>query len=150
MLSSVQSFHARARAEAEELLVAIEAAESIIVSTIERECEALRAGRHLAAQALRSRLSDAARLYLNAVRAARASLATIEVAAPGTHELLEERRSAFSALLRVELAVLAAERAATGQKIALSVEPVESEDEATPPSPKSTARMRLIAGGRET
>jgi hypothetical protein len=150
MLSSVQSFRIRARAEAEELLVAIEGAESIIVSTIERECEALRAGRLLAAQALRARLRDAARLYINAARAARASLATIEVAAPGTDGLLEERRVAFSALLRIELAVLAAERAAAGQSIELSVAPVESEDEAAPRSPKSTARMRLIAGGRET
>jgi hypothetical protein len=148
MLSSVQSFRERARVEAEELLVAIEGAESIIISTIERECEALRAGRLLAAQALRSRLRDAARLYLNAVRAARASLATIEVAAPGTHELLEERRTAFSALLRVELAVLAAERVAVDRSMELVAQDSPKETSA-PPSPKPSTPMRLIVGGRE-
>jgi hypothetical protein len=115
MQRTVQSIRARARAQADELLIAIEAAEQIIVSTIERECEALRAGQMLAAQALRARLRDAAQLYLNAARAARASLWSIERAAPGTRAILDERRRAFAALLRVELAVLAAERAATDE-----------------------------------
>jgi len=114
MPGNVRSLQTRARAEAEELLRVLETSEAIIVSTIERECEALRAGRMLAANALRMRLRDAARLYLHAVRAARASLWTIEQILPGTRRRLEEQRSVFSALLRVELAVLAAERAAAG------------------------------------
>lgn len=101
-----------ARAQANELLQAIAVAEDVIVTTIERECEALRTGRMLAAEALQLRLADASRLYLNTSRAARASLWTIEQVLPGTQELLEERRAAFAALLKVELAVLAAERAA--------------------------------------
>jgi hypothetical protein len=115
MQRTMQSIRATARAQAEELLLAIEAAEGIIVSTIERECEALRAGQMLAARALRARLTDAARLYLSAVRAARASLWSIEQAAPGTRAMLDEQRRAFAALLRVELAVLAAERAAADE-----------------------------------
>ncbi len=111
----MQSIRAEARAQADELLLAIEAAESIIVSTIERECEALRAGQMLAAQALRARLRDAAQLYLNAARAARASLWSIEQVAPGTRAMLEERRRAFAALLKVELAVLATERAVVNE-----------------------------------
>lgn len=103
---------AQAKAQVTELMRAVEAAEGVIVSTIERECEALRAGRLLAADALRTRLRDAATLYLNITRAARASLWTIEQTLPGTGDLLEERRAAFSALLKVEMGVLAAERAA--------------------------------------
>jgi hypothetical protein len=103
---------AQAHIQVEELLHAVEAAESVIVSTIERECEALRAGCILAADALRMRLRDAARLYLNTTRAARASLWAIEQTLPGTSELLEQKRAAFSALLKVELGVLATERAA--------------------------------------
>ena len=87
-------------------------AEGVIVSTIERECEALRAGRMLAAKALRLRLRDAAKLYLDVTRAARASIWTIEQLLPGTEVHLEQCRAAFAALLKVELAVLAAERAA--------------------------------------
>jgi hypothetical protein len=103
---------AEAESQAKELLAAIEAAEGVIVTTIERECEALRAGRLLAADALRTRLRDAAKLYLNVTRAVRASLWTLEKILPGAGGMLEERRAAFSALLKVELAVLAAERAA--------------------------------------
>ncbi|MGH6925674.1 MAG: hypothetical protein ACRED5_18250 [Propylenella sp.] len=103
---------AEAESQARELLAAIEAAEGVIVTTIERECEALRAGRLLAADALRTRLRDAAKLYLNVSRAVRASLWTLERILPGAGGVLEERRAAFSALLKVELAVLAAERAA--------------------------------------
>jgi hypothetical protein len=108
-----EDFRAQAKAQVTELMRAVEAAEGVIVSTIERECEALRAGRLLAADALRTRLRDAATLYLNITRAARASLWTIEQTLPGTCDLLEERRAAFSALLKVEMGVLAAERAAT-------------------------------------
>jgi hypothetical protein len=112
MRVNVEGFRPRARAQAEELLQAIEAAEHIIVSTIERECEALRAGRALAAMALRTRLRDAAKLYLNASRAARASVWTLEQILPGICDRLEERRAAFASLLKVELAILATERAA--------------------------------------
>ena len=112
MPAQVQSFGAQAHAQANELLHAIAAAEGIIVSTIERECEALRAGRMLAANALRMRLRDASRLYLNTVRAARASLWTMEQFVPGIGDFLSEQRAAFASLLKVELAVLAAERAA--------------------------------------
>jgi hypothetical protein len=112
MRGSVSSFRAQAEAQARELLQAIEAAEGVIVSTIERECEALRAGRMLAAKALRLRLRDAAKLYLHATRAARASIWTIEQILPGTETQLRDCRAAFAALLKVELAVLAAERAA--------------------------------------
>jgi hypothetical protein len=115
MRSVVQSFRAQAEAQARELIQAIAAAESVIVSSVDRECEALRAGQMLAAQALRLRLRDASRLYINLIRAARASLWTIEQVLPGTCEHLDARRTAFAALLRVELAVLAAERAAAGQ-----------------------------------
>ena len=113
MRGNVQNFRPQARAQADELLAAIEAAEHIIVGTIERECEALRAGRMLAARALHIRLRDAAKLYLDATRAARASIWTLEQIRPGICNRLEERRASFSALLQVELAVLAAERAAS-------------------------------------
>ena len=135
MRGSVASFRAQAEAQAKELLQAIEAAEGVIVSTIERECEALRAGRMLAAKALRLRLRDAAKLYLHATRAARASLWTIEQLLPGTETQLRECRAAFAALLKVELAVLAAERAASG-----NVQFAGSK----PPEPM----LRTIRGGR--
>jgi vacuolar-type H+-ATPase subunit I/STV1 len=106
----VQSFRAQAEAQGKELLRSVEAAETVIVSTIERECEALRAGQMLAANALRIRLRDAASLYLNVIRAARASIWTLEQVLPGTRSSLEARRLAFASLLKVELAVLSAER----------------------------------------
>lgn len=112
MRAPVPSIRAQAEAQAVELIKATESAEGVIVATIERECEALRAGRMLAADALRMRLRDAARLYLNVTRAARASLSTLERVLPGIDCAMAERRAAFSALLKVELAVLAAERAA--------------------------------------
>jgi hypothetical protein len=112
MNGSVQDFRAQARNQASELLEAIATAESIIVATIERECEALRTGRMLAAEALHLRLCDAARLYLHATRAARASLCITGQLLPGIGNAFEERRAAFANLLRVQLAVLAAERAA--------------------------------------
>jgi hypothetical protein len=116
--NSIQAFRTRAKAQAEELLQAMAHAEETIVSTIERECEALRAGEFLAAQALDVRLSDAARLYIDSMRAARASLWTMEHVMPGIRATLEERRAAFSSLLKVELAVLAAERAAVAAEAA--------------------------------
>jgi hypothetical protein len=112
---TIHEFQAQAIAQAEALLDAIDTAEAIIVSTIERECEALRTGRTLAAKALHTRLCDAARLYLNATKAARASLWTIEHVLPGSRERLDERRAAFADLLKVELAVLAAAREAADQ-----------------------------------
>jgi hypothetical protein len=112
MRAHVPSIRAQAQAQTEELLQAIEAAEGVIVCTIERECEALRAGRILAADALRMRLRDAAWLYLNTMRAARAAMWTMEQILPGLDEALEERRAEFAALLKVELGALAAERAA--------------------------------------
>jgi len=117
MRGSVQSFRAQAEAQAQELLLAIEMAEAMIVSTIDRECEALRAGRMLAAKALRIRLRDAAKLYLSVTRAARASIWTIEHLLPGTEERLRECRLAFAALLKVELAVLTAERVAASHDL---------------------------------
>jgi hypothetical protein len=68
----------------------------------------------LAARALHTRLCDAATLYLDATRAARASIRSLEHIVPGCLALLEERRASFSALLKVELAVLATERASVG------------------------------------
>ena len=114
MGATVQSFRSQAETQARELIRAIETAERVIVETIERECEALRAGRVLAADALRIRLCDASSLYLSLVRAARASIWTIEQVVPGSRADLEARRIAFSALLKVELAILAAERAVIG------------------------------------
>ena len=131
----VLSFRSQAEAQAKELLRAIDAAEGVIVSTIERECEALRAGRMLAAKALRLRLNDLAKLYLNVTRAARASIWTIEQLLPGTESRLEECRAAFAALLKVELAVLAAERAAaTSMQFADEAKP--------PPRPMRSGRPR--------
>lgn len=113
-MSNVHHHHKGAQAEAAELLKAISSAETVIVSTIERECEALRARRMLAARALHTRLCDAAKLYLDATRAARASIEAIEEILPGSLALLEDSRSAFSTLLKVELAVLATHRASAG------------------------------------
>jgi len=100
---------------AEGLVDAVSAAEAVIIATVERECDALRAGQMLAARALHTRLCDAVKVYVQASRAVRASLAALESALPGSGEHLEDRRQAFSALLKLELAVLAAERAACGE-----------------------------------
>jgi hypothetical protein len=113
-MTSDQGSRAQARAQAEELIQAISAAESVIVTTIERECAALRAGCMLAARALHTRLCDAVRYYLDGMRAARASLAALEQVLPGSQDHLEERRAAFASVLKVELAVLASEYAACG------------------------------------
>jgi hypothetical protein len=104
--------HSHATAQVEELLDAIAAAETVIITTIERECEALRAGRMLAAQALHTRLCDAVKLYLGGMKSARASLWTIDQLVPGSRDVLEERRVTFAATMKLELAVLATERAA--------------------------------------
>ena len=117
MGGAVESFRTTAEAQAKELLRAIDFAEGVIVSTIDRECEALRAGRMLAAKALRLRLRDAAKLYLDVTRATRASLWTIEQLLPGTEVHLKQCRAAFASLLRVELAVLASERAAAASDV---------------------------------
>jgi hypothetical protein len=140
MRANVQSYRAQAQAQATELLRAIEAAEGVIVSTVERECEALRAGRMLAANALRMRLKDAARLYLNLSRAARAALWTMDKIVPGTGDALAERRAAFSALLRVELAVLAAERAAAESGLDFAPAPPNLEPAVAPPAPQTMAK----------
>jgi hypothetical protein len=116
MDGSIRGFRARARADAEVLLEAIAAAEEVIVTTLERECEALRAGHLLAAKALHTRFCDATRLYLDAIRSARASLWTIDTVLPGARAMLEERRAAFLSVLKVELAVLAAARVAAGEE----------------------------------
>ena len=116
MSANIHEFRSQAEAQAAELIEAIEAAEAVIVSTIERECEALRTGRMLAARALHTRLCDAATLYINGAKAARASIWTIEHILPGTQDLLEQRRAAFAAVLKVELAVLDAEREAAGEE----------------------------------
>jgi hypothetical protein len=116
MSGSIRGFRARARADAEALLEAIGAAEEVIVTTLERECEALRAGHVLAAKALHTRFGDATRLYLDAIRSARASLWTIDNVLPGACAMLEERRAAFLSVLKVELAVLAAARVAAGEE----------------------------------
>ena len=136
MSGQFQDFRAPARAQVTELLEAIAAAETIIVATIERECEALRTGRMLAAEALHLRLCDAARLYLHATRGARASLGAIEPILPGSGHLFESRRTAFADVLRVELAVLAAERAAAAPK------PVR------PAAAPSRSRSTDFGGGR--
>jgi len=140
MRGVVQSFRAQAEAQASELLRAIDMAEALIVSTIERECEALRAGRLLAASALRLRLRDAAKFYLNATRAARASIWTIEQLLPGTRNHLEQCRAAFAALLKVELAVLAAERAAAKTEMRFSA--IERTGRSQKIIPLSRARRR--------
>jgi hypothetical protein len=130
MEGKIQAFRGRARAQAEQLIAAIELAETEIVATIERECEALRTGRMLAARALHTRLCDAARLYMSATKAARASLWTIEQVLPGSRARLDEGRADFAALLKVELSILAAERAAADEGICTptmaAVEPQES------------------------
>lgn len=118
----VTSFRAQAEAQVAELMRAIQAAESVIIATIERECEALRGGRLLAANALRVRLRDAAKLYLDLTRASRASLSTMGHLLPGTERKLRECRSDFGSMLRIELATLAAERAAAMSSLNLGGE----------------------------
>lgn len=113
-MTNDQASWAEARTQAEALLQAISASEAVIVTTIERECEAIRSGCMLAARALHTRLCDAAKFYVDGIKSARASLAALEEVLPGSQEYLEKQREAFSALLKVELAVLASEYAACG------------------------------------
>jgi hypothetical protein len=144
MRAYVPSIRAQAEAQAEELLQAIEAAEGVIVSTIERECEALRSGRMLAADALRMRLREAAWLYLNTMRAARAAMWTMEQILPGLDEALEQRRAEFAALLKVELGALAAERAAAECDLRFAPAPLSARPKAPtlPQAPLRRRRMR--------
>jgi hypothetical protein len=149
MSGHVQDFRAQARNQASELLQAIATTESIIVGTIERECEALRTDRMLAAEALHLRLCDAARLYLHATKAARASLAIMGQLLPGISDAFEERRAAFASVLRVQLAVLTAERAAVTaarRQAPTTPEPVRRVAwKATPQRPA----FRVVPGHRE-
>ena len=108
----------RLTARAEELIGALAHAEKTILATIERECEALRARRMLAAKSLHDRLQEATALYLNCARAARASMDTLEEVLPGCREYLEQRRAAFGPILQIELAVLSAQRAAAEAAVA--------------------------------
>src|SRR5690606_33802645 len=98
-------------------------------------CEALREGRLLAARALHIRLCDAARLYLAASRAARASLWTLERVVPGITSHMEERRRQFAPVLKVELAVLAAERAAASAAGGSARRPRQAQAVRTPGMP---------------
>ena len=118
MDSDHPAFRARLTAQAEELIGALAHAEKTILATIERECEALRTGRMLAAKSLHNRLQETTELYLNCARAARASMDTLEVVLPGCREYLERRRAAFAPVLQIELAVLGAQRAAADTAIA--------------------------------
>ena len=142
MRGVVQSFRAEAEAQAKELLQAIEFAEGVIVSTIERECEALRAGQMLAAKALHVRLRDSAKLYLNVTRAARASIWTIEQLIPGTEHHLHDCRRSFAALLKIELAVLAAERAAAANAVQFAGATKQKPRLFVIPSPEQGSRRR--------
>ena len=145
MRESIDGFPPPAHGQAEQLLHAITTAEQIIVSAIERECEALRAGRMLAARALHAHLRDAARIYLSAARAARTSIRTLEHVMPGVCDRLEERRAAFASLLKVELAVLAAERAAAFDDRADLVPAEEPAPRAIPSASGSRQVPRVIA-----
>ena len=138
MRDNDHGFRARALAQAEELIAAIASAETVIAETIERECEALRSGRILAAKALHMRVCDAARLYLQAMRAAQASIWTMDQVMPGCRRLLEDRRAAFSSVLKVELAVLATERAVFSQREAA----VGATEMAAAEPPRDDARKR--------
>ena len=149
MSGHVHDFQTRARHQADELLDAIATAESIIITTIERECEALRTGRMLAAEALRVRLHDAARLYLQATKGARASLAVLGWLLPEIDEVFEERRAAFASVLQVELAVLAAERAAVKaarqQPTVMRLDGRQANWQSVPQRPS----FHVVAGSRE-
>ena len=91
----------------------MESAEQVIVALLAREREALRAGCRLAANAVHIRVNDAARLYLSAIAAANVSLSALEPILPEAPQVLDSRRSAFGAILRIELATLATIRMAT-------------------------------------
>lgn len=101
-----------ARTRLENLLCAMESAEHVIVALLAREREALRAGCRLAANAVHIRVNEAARLYLNAIAAAKASLSALEPILPEAPQVLDNRRATFGAILRIELATLATIRLA--------------------------------------
>jgi len=101
-----------ARTRLENLLCAMESAEHVIIALLARERQALRAGCRLAANAVHVRVNEGARLYLNTITAAKASLSTLEPVLPDAPQVLESRRAAFGAILRIELATLAAIRLA--------------------------------------
>ncbi len=103
---------AAARTRFEDLVCAIESAEWVIIALLAREREALRASCRLAANAVHIRVNDAARLYLDAIAAAKASLSVLEPVLPEAPQVLEVRRTAFGAILRIELATLATVRIA--------------------------------------
>jgi hypothetical protein len=118
MSSDLQDFPSRLTVQAEELIGALAHAEKTILTTIERECEALRAQRMLAAKSLHDRLCEVTQIYLNCARAARTSMDILERALPGCRAYLEERRAAFSPVLQIQLAVLGAQRAAAEAAVA--------------------------------
>jgi hypothetical protein len=94
------------------LIEPVAEAEQAVTAAIARERAALKAGRLLAARAFHLRLEDAARDYIAVLRRTRA---TLNVLGPGTakvREELESRRAAFGSVLRIDLAALAAARAA--------------------------------------
>ena len=101
-----------ARMRLDNLVRAMESAEHVIVALLAREREALRAGCRLAANAVHVRVNEAARLYLNAIAAAKASLSALEPVLPEAPQVLENRRATFGAILRIELATLATIRMA--------------------------------------
>ena len=111
MAVSVAALGAEEERHIASLFAAITASESAIVSAIERECEALRSGRHLAAMALHISLCDAARAYIAAAKTARASLGLLNRSAPDAVHWLEQRRKGFNSVLKIELSALAAIRA---------------------------------------
>ena len=113
MAVSVAALGAEEERHIASLFAAITASESAIISAIERECEALRSGRHLAAMALHISLCDAARAYIAAAKSARACLGLLNRCAPDAVHWLEQRREAFNAVLKIELSALAAIRANT-------------------------------------
>ncbi|MGQ7792628.1 hypothetical protein ACUN0C_09485 [Faunimonas sp. B44] len=112
MTESGEGAASNAVRSAEAMLAAVARAESAVIDAIERVCAALRTGRRDEAQHLQLRLGDASRGYLEAIRMAQARLAAFERTAPDLRLRLEAQRSAFAALLKIELAVLAAVRAA--------------------------------------
>lgn len=101
-----------ARTQLENLVCAMETAEHVIVSLLAREREALRAGCRMAANAVHMRVNEAAQLYLGAIASAKISLSALEPVLPDAPRVLENRRAAFGAILRIELATLAAIRIA--------------------------------------
>jgi hypothetical protein len=118
MSADFQDSGSRLTAQAEELIGALAHAEKTILATIERECEALRARRMLAANSLHNRLQETTKIYLSCARAARANIETMERVLPGCRDYLDQRRAAFAPTLQIQLAVLGAQRAAAEAAVA--------------------------------